>query len=265
MVERISRQRQQRPRSWTERRESPSRRRLVLLAALMGAVAALLVAAPAGAVTIPSAFFVVTDQQGANDVPGQVDLTQMGRDDSTTGLYNLFWSWDSTSFTSQTGDACALFDFNGNGGIDAAVCSEVHSVPSGSTTDVEQTVTPPNHGFAGGPPYVFRCSDAKTDRCANPSDALIYGSSDVKAGVLGSLSASPPGNLVTNTDPFGASAANGPGDFYPNDTTLQINISQSYLVGLATAAPKITNPNPTLVNVCSYPSAGNGGNNNPFD
>src|SRR5437763_158391 len=61
--------------------------------------------------TIPTNMFVVTDQQGANDVPGQVDLTQMGRDERTDpGFYDLFWNWDSIdqwTGTGQTGDACA--------------------------------------------------------------------------------------------------------------------------------------------------------------
>src|SRR4029077_3769244 len=46
--------------------------------------------------------------------------------------------------------------------------------------------------------------------------------------------------------------------------------TQAYLLTLAgeiedNKHPAIPNATPTLVNVCSYPSAGNGGNNNPFD
>ena len=234
---------------------------VVVVLVVMAAVATLIAGAgPASSTTIPSGFFVVTDAQGANDVPGQVDLTQFGRDDSDASQFKLFWNWDAVGFTSQTGDACALFDYNGNGNIDAAVCSEIHNGTGWSAQNpvITQTVTPPNHGFAGGPPYVFTCSDAKNDRCAQPSDALSYTSSDVQAGVLGTLAASPPANLVTDTDPFGASAVNGPGEAYPNDSTLAIDISKSYLGGLLSGSP-------TLVNVCSYPSAGNGGNNNPFD
>ena len=135
----------------------------------MAAVATLIAGAgPASSTTIPSGFFVVTDAQGANDVPGRVDLTQFGRDDSDADQFKLFWNWDAVGFTSQTGDACALFDYNGNGNIDAAVCSEIHNGTGWSAQNpvITQTVTPPNHGFAGGPPYVFTCSDAKNDRCA---------------------------------------------------------------------------------------------------
>ena len=85
--------------------------------------------------------------------------------------------------------------------------------------------------------------------------------------------ASPPGNLVTNTDPYNTDPVQPPNDgqgtAYPNDSSLQINILKSYLLTLAgnidSKHPAIANATPTLVNVCSFPSAGNGGNNNPFD
>ena len=57
---------------------------------------------------IPPNFFAVKDQQGANDQPGQKDLTQMGRDESDPYYYKLFWSWDETAAwtgSGNTGDA----------------------------------------------------------------------------------------------------------------------------------------------------------------
>src|SRR4051794_17302364 len=61
------------------------------------------------AVGIPSNYFTVVDTGGVDDENGggQLDLTQLGRDDSDANYLNLFWSWDDTSFTNQTGDACA--------------------------------------------------------------------------------------------------------------------------------------------------------------
>src|SRR5262249_53227854 len=53
--------------------------------------------------TIPYSFFAVLDQQGANDVPAQSDLTQMGRDNSDLNYYQLFWSWDSIDQWTGTG------------------------------------------------------------------------------------------------------------------------------------------------------------------
>ena len=67
--------------------------------------------------TIPYTFFSVTDQQGANDQPAQSDLTHMGRDNSDPYYYKIFWSWDSIdqwTGTGSTGDACALFDSDGD-------------------------------------------------------------------------------------------------------------------------------------------------------
>src|SRR3954470_7991183 len=62
--------------------------------------------------TIPGNYFTVVDSGGVNDENGggQLELTQMGRDDTDATFYQLFWSWDGTDFQSQTGDACALFD-----------------------------------------------------------------------------------------------------------------------------------------------------------
>src|SRR4051812_48735562 len=83
--------------------------------------------ADAAAAAIPSAFLTVQDQSGANDVPGQQDLTQMGRDDTDPSVYRIFWSWDDTAdwlSGGNTGDACALFDTTGDGRTDFEVCGQ---------------------------------------------------------------------------------------------------------------------------------------------
>ena len=49
------------------------RRRFMVVPALAMMAFVLLVIGNAGAVTVPPAFFVVTDSAGANDVPGQVN------------------------------------------------------------------------------------------------------------------------------------------------------------------------------------------------
>src|SRR5205085_782130 len=102
------------------------------------------------------------------------------------------------------------------------------------------------------------------DRCSQPSDPQPYSRyTDVTPGTVDTLNASPTANLVTDTDPFPA------GEAYNKDSTLRVDILKSYLTTLAgnlgNKYPAIPNPTPTLVNVCSYPSAGSGGNNNPFD
>src|SRR5437762_2841604 len=199
--------------------------------------------------TIPS-FFTVLDQQGANDVPYQSDLTQMGRDDSDPSYYRIFWSWDSINQwtgNGQTGDACALFDSDGDSNINYAVCGQITNL-NGNPNLVVQTT---------GSPFAFSCNNKRTDRCGNPVPKSYVSSGtspDIQAGPLPGSTATPPGNLITDTDPFGPTAPLGPGSNYPNDATLHMKIRKAFLPA-----------NSILVNVCSYPSAGNGGNNNPFD
>ncbi len=187
---------------------------------------------------------MVQDQDGANDVPAQVDLTQMGRDDTDPSVYKLFWSWDATNQWTgigSTGDACALFDTNGNGRIDDVVCGQVHNT---SPTVVVQTADSP---------FVFSCNDARFDRCGQPMARSPTPRPRFRPvfSHSGAPGPSPPGNLITNTDPF---PNLNPDQNWPNDTTLEVVIDKSFLP-----------PGAALVNVCSYPSAGNGGNNNPFD
>ncbi len=191
---------------------------------------------------ISGPFFTVIDQNGANDEPGQKDLTQMGREDNDPDFLKIYWSWDSVDFTSQAGDACALFDSNGNGDIDLAVCGEV---ANGANFDAANPVI--NLAALS----VWTCGDGKPDRCSQPT-AQVEDIGLTNAGVLGSgnpLDSS--GNLVAATDPFPT------GDFYPLDTTLQVNIDRNFL--------NAAFPGATFVNVCSYPSIGSGANTDPSD
>ncbi|HET7857429.1 MAG TPA: hypothetical protein VFL41_13310, partial [Gaiellaceae bacterium] len=207
-------------------------------AAAVVSVVAILPSASVAA-EIPATFFTVVDQEGVNDVNSdQVDLTQMGRDDSDQTMYKLFWSWDSTDMwtgTGQTGDACALFDSDGDGNVDFALCARIEN-PNADPTVAKLTADSP---------MLFACSDDKNDRCTNPTPLPVVG---VTAGTIGSGGLDRTSNLITDTDPFSPDGSN-----YPDDSTLQVNI------------PKALIPGGLLVNVCSYPSAGNGGNNNPFD
>src|SRR5262245_51504674 len=196
--------------------------------------------------TIPYTFLSVTDQQGANDQPAQSDLTQMGRDNSDPYYYKIFWSWDSIdqwTGTGSTGDACALFDSDGDGKVNYAVCGQITNQNANPNVVVQTT----------GSPFAFSCGNTRTDRCGSPA-AKSFTIADIQAGPFPGSTAMPAGNLITNTDPFGSTAPNGPGSNYPNDATLYMTIRKGFLPA-----------NSTLVNVCSYPSAGAGGNNNPFD
>jgi hypothetical protein len=219
---------------------------LAIALCTLSALAIATTLAHSGINSIPSNFFTVTDQQGVNDVNSdQVDLTQFGRDDSSAGKYKLFWSWDSINSwtgTGQTGDACALFDTTapGDGKIDYAVCARVANL-NADPNNVQIVPQDATH-----PVFLFSCSNAKNDRCAQPTGPLSYTQgTDADGGVIGTLAKA---NLITDTDPFPAGQSN------PHDTTIEVDVSKTKIPG-----------NEVLVNVCSYPSAGNGGNNNPFD
>lgn len=90
------------------------------------------------------------DSAGANDVPGQKDLTKMCADYS--GLptnIGTSWNWDDTSFPgSNTGDACSLFDSNGNGKADYALCVEIGGNPA--TYQAK---------------FLYSCNDSSAQRC----------------------------------------------------------------------------------------------------
>ncbi len=78
---------------------------------------------------------------------------------------------------------------------------------------------------------------------------------NVKAGTLVATGfPDPTGNLITDTDPFPAGVPRGPGTSYPNDSTIELFVTKTFLPAGS-----------VFVNVCSYPSAGNGGNADPKD
>jgi hypothetical protein len=194
---------------------------------------------------------------GAASIPAnyaggiQVDVTQMGRDTSENPDIRIFWAWDSISAwtgSGQTGDACALFDDeDADAFIDYVVCARV-SNPNADPNVVSILPASANH-----PVYIFDCSNKKNDRCTNP-DPRDYTAGQVEAGPLGALTQAGTGNLISETDPFYPPPGDPVGESFPHDSTIDIRIDSALV--------------PTgvrLANVCSYPSAGNGGNNNPFD
>ena len=51
------------------------------------------------------------DSDGANDEPGQKDITRLTRDQSSIDPVIITWNWDIISLSgSNTADGCALFD-----------------------------------------------------------------------------------------------------------------------------------------------------------
>ena len=64
------------------------------------------------------------DSDGANDVPGQKDLTMECDAPTAVNPLVISWNWDVISMSgSNSADACALFDTNNNGLADYALCA----------------------------------------------------------------------------------------------------------------------------------------------
>lgn len=233
-----------------QRRRGPRWLALGLTVSLLTALTATWAVVGAAVITsVPSNYDeAVVDTGGANDINSdQVDLTQFARDYNSPGTYKFFWSWDAVGAwtgSGQTGDACALFDTGSDNRIDAAICARVSNV-NADPTDVRLV-----QQAAGKPVYYFGCNNKSEDRCGSPV-ARTYSVGQITAGTLDTLD--PAANLVTETDPFSTGA--NLGSAAPKDTSVAVSINNATLI----------NALGRLKNVCSYPSAGSGGNNAPFD
>ena len=147
-------------------------------------------------------FDCATDAQGANDEPGQKDLTKMCVDDS--GLPNSLsvnWNWDKTGFTgANTGDACSLFDTNGDGLANYSLCVGV-------------TNTPATFSYQA----LYSCGNGSASKCTATVTPITPG--------LGTNCSS----SIENTDPFSA------GEDYPNDTVASCDIDLGDVGGVSSA------------------------------
>ena len=190
----------------------------LLIVAVLGAAALTAALVPGVARSALNATIIVNDQQGANDEPGQKDLTRFTTQDPSPVPGHLLVSFnhDKIGFTgSNTGDGCFLFDTD---------------VPANSKADFVLCVT------IGGTPATlqatreFSCGDASSFKCTNPTLITTFASTCTAD--------------QTSTDPFDASAPNGPGDAYPLDTTTACDIADVADFGA----------DAELLDVCSYPS-----------
>lgn len=169
------------------------------------------------------AAFVTTDcyndADGANDEPGQKDLTKGCIESASREPVHVTWNWDITEGPgNNSADGCALFDTNLNGYADYAVCNSWKNTPP-----IQDT------GF----PKLYSCKDTRADRCAGGlAKPITYGST---CKIVSGNSAFP------YNDPFAA------GDFYPLDTVSECNIA------LGDVDFPLYPVN--LLNVCSFPSS----------
>jgi len=187
---------------------------------LIAILAACLLIASIGAPVVMAApsFTYVGDDAGADDEPGQKDLTAQSSD-ADGGFFYTSWKWDDTSWSGKnTGDGCSLFDTDNDDLTNYALCATI--------------------GGGNGPAAVqllsfrlYLCSDGRADRCTNPEELV---------GIVGADAA----NYCTILD-------NTTGQFGGTDTGIVCNISAI----AAEADPPITVVGSgTLLNTCSYPS-----------
>ncbi|MEL7592324.1 MAG: hypothetical protein AAGU17_13625 [Anaerolineaceae bacterium] len=159
-----------------------------------------------------------TDGDGANDEPGQKDLTKACIESASKNPIHVTWNWDITGLSGQnSADGCALFDTNMNGLANYAVCNSWRGTPPAQLSTY---------------PVLYRCNDTRSDRCAGGAPITItYGS---YCKIVSGNSAFP------YDDPFST------GDSYPLDTVSECFID----VGDVDFPTYPVN----LLDVCSYPS-----------
>lgn len=159
-----------------------------------------------------------TDNLGANDDPGQKDVTEVCLDDTNAPTsIDVTWNWDDASWPGgNTGDACVLFDANGDGFADSSVCVVV----GGDPAEILEF-------------QLYSCDNTESDRCTGAVEQELV------EGSLTTCSVS-----VLPDDPFDADAAGGPGADYPFDTVAECTFDLRDLGG----------DNVVPIDVCSYPS-----------
>jgi hypothetical protein len=208
----------------------PERRRRVRLlpiAVLMAVGMVVLVSAAMGAVFPPNPFdpdvanyAITVDENGANDVPGQKDVSLQGVNvDNLPTSINVMWDWDETSITgANTLDACSLIDTDGDLLANFALCLTLGGQPL-----VQQATT------------LYSCGDTRVDRCASQVAVIANPTSTCSFAV------------TTNTDPFLGNGKAGGAD-KPIDTRAKCTLRLADF-------PAGTGNEAALINTCSYPSA----------
>ena len=114
-----------------------------------------------GVASTEAALTCEIDVDGPNDVPNQKDLTRFCIGTASdlrcaaTFDFGINWNWDDTGLTgTNTGDACALFDTDGDGNANFALCVTIGGNPATQLSGVS--------------PRLYTCGDTRPDRCTSP-------------------------------------------------------------------------------------------------
>ncbi len=171
---------------------------------------------------------IVVDSGGADDYqnPNRTDLSQMGFAVNGDGSISVIYSVDDTDLLDPNAggeevQACSLYDTNGNGDVDYALC----------------------HTWSGGVqtgPDLYSCGDNFDDKCIQPS--LIQ---DPDLTCTEDFAAPDPFDGVINVD-----------GVLHNDAGTQIAPSptEDVLVDCTIPLSDLGGGMATLLNVCTYPS-----------
>jgi len=143
------------------------------------------------------------DTDGANDEPGQKDLTKFCQDPNAFDPLEITWNWDTIGMSGKnTADACALFDTDNDGNANYALCV--------SWEKTRQQIS--------GSPYLYSCSDTRADRCPGNTPVTISHNSECAVD-------------LANNDPFPS------GDSYPQDTVAYCQVYLDDVGGVDKARP----------------------------
>jgi hypothetical protein len=141
------------------------------------------------------------DQQGADDEPGQKDLNEFCEetgDNSSPFDLHISWNFDDTAWSgTNTGDACALFDTDGDTFANYALCVTLYDGPPAKQLGVcegtsnQQCSTDTECGDDGLTPCVavsprlYECGDDRVDRCTNSEQHGVCSGNPGICGVTG--------------------------------------------------------------------------------
>jgi uncharacterized repeat protein (TIGR01451 family) len=164
----------------------------------------------------------INDDAGPDDEPGQKDLSFLRVDNViVNGLQAIGWGWDDVQWSGQnSGDACALYDSDGDGNANFALC-----------VTISQTITSPPPTFQR-----YTCTDNRTDRCTGPTAVANNGS-------VGSAS------IVNDADPFRLNAAHTSQDCKGTDC-----VNDDAVAAVSVLISDVGGAGTRLTNICSFPS-----------
>jgi hypothetical protein len=180
---------------------------------------------------VSAAAISIVDDGGADDLNGQKDLSLLIVDyDNLPATLDVSWNWDDTDWSgSNTGDACSLYDTDGDGLANYSLCVVV----AGSPATYQST-------------RLYSCGDEEADRCTQP------------VVVIESFGSTCTASVVADSDPFGVetspwydpghvtgNSCSGTPGCYTDDTVAACTVEMSDFGAAADAF---------LINVCAYPS-----------